>query len=585
MEFWIDVEDASGNKLGDGPITTALFWERVRRLDRIGEVRFAVPAADARARALLGELVRVHAWGVDNGVLHDGGIGIVEKLGRATDTEGKVVLEVEGSDLLRELAWRRIFSLGIYQDTAVLPSTVKFYDGGVYSTLPEAFDGNPSTFTDSFLLQELDSFLYIGADQTFNIIDITFKVINTIAADGKWGFSDERPASLIPPNGGWREPDVEDGTVASGAPLGQDGTVEFTRPGDWFKRTLDGVEAYYVRLDPTTDLDFVSIFEITLTIREATTDDLALIFGYPKGDNLAPYENDPDPDAGWLWELDPTGYTSTELGTYFFFVDETVLSALGKVGERTAEHFLLGDGRKVLWLRGDMPSSGIVATSNVDPIAAESNPNICLITELTEEEDASSLFTRVVPYGGGNDTARITLSEVSAAAEADLPSDFVLDREANYIAYTPAETAYGRIVDVLERKEIKGEGSAARDQAASDELFYEALYHLQRHVEPYKSYRLSVTGLQGIVDVGSSIYVDYQRVVDGEIVWEVKGDLRVLEATDRWDENGFRTVGFLVTKPELDRYPETDADYVNKQLEQARVYTRHAQGVASRNVR
>lgn len=589
MEIWIDVEDASGGKVGDGPIATALFWERVRRLDRIGEVRFALPAADERARGLLGELGRVHAWAIDDGILYDGGVGIIEKLGRATEGEGKVVLEIEGSDLLKELAWRRIFSLGIYQDTAVVPVAVKWVEQvlgvDVYTDLPEAFDGNTGTSTDPFALKETDSYLYVGGEQTFSKIGLLFRTVNTQPAEGHWGFSDERSATLIPPNGGWREPDVEDGTVNSGAPLGQDGDVEFTRPGDWMKRVIDSDEAYWVRLDPTTDLDAVELYEIELTAREATTDDLALIFGYPKGDNLAPYENDPDPEIGWLWELDPAGYTSTELGTYFFFVDETVFSALGKIAERTAEHFRLGAGRTVLWLRADMPSSGIVATSDVDPIAAEGNPAICLITELTEEEDASQIITRVYPYGGGNDTARITLSDVSAAAEADLPADFVLDREANYIKYTPAETTYGRIVDVLERKEIKGEGSAVRDQAASDELFYEALYYLQRHVEPYFSYRLAVTGLRDVVEVGTTIHVDYRRVVDGEIVWQVKGDFLILEATDRWDENGMRTTGFLVTKPELDRYPETDSDYVNRQLEQARVYTRHAQGVASRNVR
>ena len=47
--IWIDIEDASGNKYGMGPIFTESGWTSTRRLDAAGTFSFTMPASDPMA--------------------------------------------------------------------------------------------------------------------------------------------------------------------------------------------------------------------------------------------------------------------------------------------------------------------------------------------------------------------------------------------------------------------------------------------------------------------------------------------------------------------------------------------------------
>ena len=53
MQIRIDVYDADGNKLGEGPIRTATAVSITRSLDGAGSITIKCPARDARARELL----------------------------------------------------------------------------------------------------------------------------------------------------------------------------------------------------------------------------------------------------------------------------------------------------------------------------------------------------------------------------------------------------------------------------------------------------------------------------------------------------------------------------------------------------
>jgi hypothetical protein len=53
MQLWLDVYDANGNRLGDGPITTVISCTVNRVLDGVGTITFNTVATDPRALALL----------------------------------------------------------------------------------------------------------------------------------------------------------------------------------------------------------------------------------------------------------------------------------------------------------------------------------------------------------------------------------------------------------------------------------------------------------------------------------------------------------------------------------------------------
>ena len=108
--LWIDVEDAAGNKLGDGPIMTATGWAYNPTLDEAGSFSFRMPADDPRAALLVNKRV-AHCWMADGGVITDLGGGIIDEV--EVNPRDPTMLTVSGPDLLAELAGRAIPSLTV----------------------------------------------------------------------------------------------------------------------------------------------------------------------------------------------------------------------------------------------------------------------------------------------------------------------------------------------------------------------------------------------------------------------------------------------------------------------------------------
>lgn len=538
--LWLDVEDSAGNKLGEGAILSVEGWDQTRRLSRMG--RFGCTVASLRhgmdrAKALLEPLRVVRCWGIVKGQRVKIGAGIIERV--TVQADG--TLWVEGDDLLRELTYRRVHGLALFEETSFTP-TVMVESGGVFTVLSNATDGNGATY-DEITLAATGDFLYIGLPQTFNKVTFTLSLANSNTATAQWGFSDRM--------GGWREPFITDGTILAGAPLGQSGSVSFVRPGTWALRTVNGISRYWMRLDPSATLTAVRLNEMTATLRTPATDDIDQIMGYvPPG-----------------WNLDlTTGYDGTTLGTQQTFAEETVLAALVKTAERTGEAFRLGDGREVTWLRRDTPVSGVVVTEGTDsPVAAT-------VLNVETIHDSESVMTRIYPYGAGNGAARVTLSETTLTP----PPGYTLDTVNNTIISTTAETAFGRIEGVLYLKEIRaGDGSAAPDQGASNELFTAALAWLQRRDGVQTWYRLTLGGVAAhTLNVGDAFRVLGQGL-DMTLI--------ALEITARVGETGLYSVEVLAGT--VVRLPQNDAEQMATRLARAEAYMSHAQGVAESSVR
>lgn len=117
-ELWADIYDASGNRLGDGPV--ALRDAAVKRvLDGVGSVTISVPGTDARAVSLLvnENRVRVYYRPTEDGPTRELGRGIM-RVKKASGTTDAWTVTMDGPDELDELTRRSVLLGRKYSATA-----------------------------------------------------------------------------------------------------------------------------------------------------------------------------------------------------------------------------------------------------------------------------------------------------------------------------------------------------------------------------------------------------------------------------------------------------------------------------------
>lgn len=107
VEFFIDIEDSAGNKLGSGPITSATRWRSTSLMDRSGTFSFSMPLADPQAAIAQKKHVAVCHAITDGGPV-ELGRGIIDECERVPQADGNVMLSVSGDDILRELTYRSV---------------------------------------------------------------------------------------------------------------------------------------------------------------------------------------------------------------------------------------------------------------------------------------------------------------------------------------------------------------------------------------------------------------------------------------------------------------------------------------------
>lgn len=148
MQLLIDVYDASGNRLGAGPITTCTAATVTRTLDGAGSLALDFPASDARVQSLLTNKVRCHVFVDDGDSLRELGRLIVEKSGLQQDASS-LIRTVDGPDNLGELRFKTV-RRGRKYDAATVNTIVDSLlglvsgwvrSGSVTNTVSARFDG------------------------------------------------------------------------------------------------------------------------------------------------------------------------------------------------------------------------------------------------------------------------------------------------------------------------------------------------------------------------------------------------------------------------------------------------------------
>ena len=263
--------------------------------------------------------------------------------------------------------------------------------------------------------------------------------------------------------------------------------------------------------------------------------------------------------SGLGWSLDTTStdaHSNTLTAINYTFAGENILQALVKLSQLTGEHFRLGTGRKITWMQQDHLDSTMRAVQGGDPIGLLSNSGVCLITNLQELNDSSTLATRIYPSGQGFGSAKISL----VGATVTLPAGYTLHASSNYISNDTAEAGFPGIVIVAPPQNFK-------NMADANTLAWAAYNWLRLNSVLYKSYVIDLANLNTILKIGQTIRVVYYHVVGGYVAVNINEDQIILTASSQIDNAGVRTV--QITTATVDRYAQSDTSNISSAINQS----------------
>jgi hypothetical protein len=281
------------------------------------------------------------------------------------------------------------------------------------------------------------------------------------------------------------------------------------------------------------------------------------------------------------------------------FVHESALNALVSTCEKLGcffwmEPYTVGP-RKIVISKTPLDSE-IVATNLADPIAAERNLNICLLSDIEREETAWDAKNRLIVYGAGDGQARLTLASAtlwpdgitgvaSPYAYTDpmgVAHNFVLDKATNTITDTLAVAAYGQDEAAVAFKEIAPITQNDADFiAAANTLVSAAVNQLVLSSFPQVNYRLTVAALRGVVHPGMTIQVHARKVRDGVAYINLSETLVILEVGYEVDTDGEKVNELVVStswKPE-----KTGATILSEAIQKLTAMDAHPQEGANEN--
>lgn len=319
--------------------------------------------------------------------------------------------------------------------------------------------------------------------------------------------------------------------------------------------------------------------------------------------------------AGWTLDTD-RGFETTEKSILHMFEGETVLQALVRLAEITGEHFYLGTGRTLVWMRGTGSAKlkytayfGTFAAGDTVTGATSGATGYCaekgndgasdwlylsgvsgrfLDSETITGSPSSAQGVTTVAYNpssglravqGGDTVALEGNEDICVITNLERVNDSydLITRVYPYGAgdgdarttldgatWTPP-SGYSISTGTNYIKRDAGETSYGQIERylqfkdiVNPDTLAEAAYNWLRVMSyPLHVYRLEVAGLVGTINPGQTMRVIYHRWIDGYHAIDIDEDLIVLETTTRIDERGARTVALEVST--LDRWALDDA--------------------------
>ena len=333
-----DIFSPAGAALGT--VNNIRSWEYTSVLDGAGDWSLECRGYEANG-TLLVEGRRADIYGTidtTETLLCSGRVDIIEP----DFNRGALCYYVEGQDRIGDLGDRIITTAYILeQDWTYIGSNgaVRWIDSTGISAernLVQAYDGTPATYTDPTFKLGDHWWLYIGYMMPFVAAKFTFESTNG-ELEG-----DNEQYQYYSNNTGWTAlPGLVDGTKVDTNILAQDGTMTWTRPGDWARSTPTASSGSWYWMRIRTDADEsgstvgdISLKEIEIYADKPTANGLNIIMAYA-------------PD-GWK----KSGYANTAGSAYGVISDYSVLQALDWLRQQIGGHFrwsVVGGTAQVDW--------------------------------------------------------------------------------------------------------------------------------------------------------------------------------------------------------------------------------------------
>lgn len=349
--------------------------------------------------------------------------------------------------------------------------------------------------------------------------------------------------------------------------------------------------------------------------------------------------------AGWSLDTD-AGFESTSTSILHQYASETVLQALTKLAEMTGEHFRLGTGRKVVWMRragsAKVTHGGITGTFNAsEAVTGQTSGATGTVVEATasylyiEDVDGSFVDGEDIEGDVTGATVTVTTAYNPSSRVRALQAANVISMEDNaqiciIRSLTEMEDSFDALVGRIYAmgsgngdailtldgvsvappagytlSSAAGKGYYLQHDATwasygiervvqfKDVANVDSLYHLAyEYLRKYQgsgltAYNLEVTKLDSPVEVGQTIRVQYRRSLeqlDGTNHWglDVDADLYVLEKSTRIDADGVRSYQFVVA--DVDAWPDGDIGTLMTTMATAQALGAHAQPVDATDI-
>lgn len=110
--YWVDIENSSGARMGAGPLRASQF-NTTDKLSACGEFSFVVSASDPNLSALAEKRVAICKYVDIDGAVQTFGGGVIDKIERVIGEDGRMELRVSGNNLARELMYRSVGTLDL----------------------------------------------------------------------------------------------------------------------------------------------------------------------------------------------------------------------------------------------------------------------------------------------------------------------------------------------------------------------------------------------------------------------------------------------------------------------------------------
>lgn len=390
------------------------------------------------------------------------------------DTQSSITLEADDYLYIQRPegveidGFRLIFGSGVNNNAATLtvqrytgeaqdttPLSVKHWNGSVYTTLTNAFDGNAGTGVN--VTMGKGDFLYIRTSESKALglrFDFGASVNNNIADMSLQRFNGTSWSKVSPPEEG---PAV----VATGdsQPFGQDGTLLFSETAETESTTIDSVTGLWWRITFNAALDTVTINEIYVLSgwQSVSISDGTAVAGAPfaqGGEVTFTYPADEaevrvDGSTGFWWRIKASAALDATDIKEIYVIDRQAWKVALYNNVTAADEW-------------SVVSSGS-GSADVTFATPDSDPGFYFQSQAKQQGVANgSVFASISNIVVYSETGSINITEIVKDVHGlanNLNSD-VADIKSNTLAVVPFVTGdYESLASVLERVAAFGDGS------------------------------------------------------------------------------------------------------------------------------